>query len=233
MSLFRPAEHLTRVDTMKATYVGTVIYNTDPNKAGRVKCTIPNLFVGAHTELPWVYPANSAMGGGKADNSSFNVPEIGALLNIRFPNGDVLNPVYEGSPQTAGTTNEAFDDDYPNSYGQVDSTGFSWKMNKTTKLLTIHHPGGVDITIDANGKLTIKTTTDSIRIEAADKIEVVAPEIDLTASTKVVVTSPEIDLTASTKVNVVAPAVNLTASTKVEIEGSSEVSVSAPSIKLN
>lgn len=209
MGLFRPAETTGKVDGTKAKYVGTVIYNDDPKKIGRVKVTIPNLFVGAQEELPWCYPHNPSQGGGKVGSGSVHVPEVGAELVIIFENGDYLNPKYIGSNQNTETIDPVFAEDYPNTYGHIDSTGFYWKMNKSTQLLTVHHPGGVDITIDADGKMTIKSTTDSILIQAASKIQVEAPEIDLTASTKVVVEAPEIDLDASTKVVVSAPRVNV------------------------
>lgn len=213
MALFKPVEHIKKVDGLKAEYVGTVIYNEDPKKAGRVKCTIPNLFVGGQAELPWCYPANAGTGGGKSTNTAFAVPEIGALVNITFKNDDILNPVYNGSPQNEATTNTLFEEDYPNSYGQVDSTGFYWKMNKVTKLLTVHHPGGVDITVDANGKVTVHSTNDTIRMESGTKVEVVAPEIDLNATSKVVVTAPQVIVNASTKALVTSSAVELIATT--------------------
>ena len=231
MSLIRPIEHLKRVDVLSGEFVGTVIYNSDPIKTGRVKCTIPNILVGAQAELPWCYPASAGTGGGKSTNTAFAVPEIGAKVNIIFRNNDVLNPVYSGSPQTEATTNDLFNEDYPNSYGQIDSTGFYWKMNKTTKLLTVHHPGGVEISVDATGKVIVHSTANTVRVESATKIEVVAPEIDLTASTKVVVTAPEIDLTASTKVVVTAPQATVTASTKAVVTAPT-VEVTATFIKL-
>ena len=212
MSLFRPVEHIKRVDGTKAGYTGTVIFNKDPKRAGRVKCTIPDLFVGGPDELPWCYPENAGTGGGKSTNTSFSVPEIGALVNITFRNDDILNPVYSGSPQNEATTNTLFEENYPDSYGQVDSTGFYWKMNKVTKLLTVHHPGGVDITVDATGKVTVRSTDETIRLESGKKIEVIAPEIDLTASTKVNVTAPQAYVTASDKAIISAGAAEVAAS---------------------
>jgi len=156
--LIRPVEHLSKNNLLSTDHVGTVVFNNDPKKIGRIKCTVPSLWGSDQSKMPWVYP----QGGG-----GFHVPAIGDRVNITFPFDDVLHPVYDGFPENSANHNTIFDVNYPNSYGRADSTGFYWRRNKTSGEFKLHHPSGVDITISSGGNISISTGSGDVSVTSA------------------------------------------------------------------
>jgi hypothetical protein len=158
--LIRPVEHLAKNNILATDHVGTVVFNNDPKKIGRIKCTVPALWGSDQAKMPWVYP----QGGG-----GFHVPAVGDRVNITFPFDDVLHPVYDGFPENSANHNTIFDVNYPNSYGRADSTGFYWRRNKTSGEFKVHHPGGggVDITVDSGGNITIAGGSGDVSVTSA------------------------------------------------------------------
>jgi len=71
-------------------YQGIVVDNNDPEKIGRCKVRVYNLFTDSipDSDLPWSLPENTLFDG------SFVVPPIGAIVNVRFDRGDIYCPIY-------------------------------------------------------------------------------------------------------------------------------------------
>jgi len=123
---------------------GVVVENRDPLMYGAIKVKIEGIFESNTPEkLPWVFPKNQTGGGGRPDCSSFEVPEIGTEVVVEFPFDDVLSPFYTGYWQNANTSQQLlFGEDYPKTYGKVDST-VSWdRTNKKKGYKEYKHHSG-------------------------------------------------------------------------------------------
>lgn len=71
------------------TYVGVVEDIQDPNKEGRVKARVLDIFDDVKKEdLPWASPWKDLSGG------QFGIPEIGKVVIIVFEQGDTYKPEY-------------------------------------------------------------------------------------------------------------------------------------------
>jgi hypothetical protein len=71
------------------TYVGVVEDNLDPNKEGRLKIRIVDVFDEAKTEdLPWASPWKDLAGG------QIGIPETGKVVICVFEQGDPYKPEY-------------------------------------------------------------------------------------------------------------------------------------------
>ncbi len=75
--------------------IGIVADNNDPDKKQRVRIRVPYLH-GDNTHipddaLPWAQP--------KRDNNGlmFSVPEVGKVINVTYPNGNLYFPVYDNA----------------------------------------------------------------------------------------------------------------------------------------
>lgn len=149
--LIRVAEHMEPVRALTVPHQGTVVDNLDPNKLGRVKCTIPGIMEAAKENLPWITT--------EQDPSNMIIPEIGDVLKIEFPNNDVYTPVYVGYWNTKANLNPDFDADYPNTFGIV-KQGFKLLYNMTQKLAQLIHPSGTEGDIDMDGNVTTNIAKD-------------------------------------------------------------------------
>lgn len=78
------------IDDNEVEWPGVVMYVDDPFKKGRIKVNVPRFFSGLPAEdLPWAYPRQST------DGKSFQIPEIGKVVNVSFPSGDIYHPEYD------------------------------------------------------------------------------------------------------------------------------------------
>ena len=77
-------------------YVGTVIENMDPDRAGRCKIKVAKLMEGLDEDyIPWATPG---MGGTFAGDGlgSLSIPKKGTTVKVKFKNGDLKAPEYFG-----------------------------------------------------------------------------------------------------------------------------------------
>jgi hypothetical protein len=77
-----------------AHYYGTVTNNKDPLKLGRVKVHVPGL---THKETHWAIQVGQA-GSGSFRKGSYNVPPMGAQVQVGFALGDLDSPYYLSGP---------------------------------------------------------------------------------------------------------------------------------------
>lgn len=157
---FRLAEFLKPVDNLKQPQKGKVINNDDPKKLGRIKCTIKGIFeddANDGEKLPWVNPQNPYGLGGKPDTSAFSIPELDSEVTIIFHHSDVYHPFYVGYWQSELTTQSLlFEEDYPESYGWIDSV-IEWiRVNKAKPSVEMYRASTEDlIKLDEEGNLWI------------------------------------------------------------------------------
>jgi len=146
---------LQKNDLLSRLWIGKVVNNNDPKKLGRIKVQIPPLFQGIPTDkLPWISPVRPILLGGKSDTSSFSIPELNSYVIVKFEKS-IYNAYYLGEIQSLDTHQSLFNENYPFTYGFLDSTGTYLKINKQTKVTEFYHTSGTKITIDAQGNVTI------------------------------------------------------------------------------
>lgn len=102
--------------TFETEYVGTVVNCQDPEKNGRLKVKIPELYGTipvAH--LPWASP--SAPFGGASGYGFFMIPKKGAKVRIKLWRGHPWFPVWHGVHWFAGEVPSEFLLNPPSNYG--------------------------------------------------------------------------------------------------------------------
>ena len=132
--MIKMLDHLGAKDLLSVPQVGKIVDNKDPRMLLRVKVYIKGIYEDADpNKLPWCFPKPGSDLGGRPDSSSFHVPEIGSEVSVFWPNRDLYHPFYEGRRVNELTAVKApYDESYPNSYGQIDSTKQWFKVNKET-----------------------------------------------------------------------------------------------------
>lgn len=209
--LIKPHENLARVDLLERPHLGVVLDNKDPKKLGRLKCSIQGLIEGSTSDLPWTFPLSPFGLGGKANVSSFSVPEVGTFLTIVFPYHDIYHPAYSGYWQNALTHQASLDEDYPDSYGWLDSTGTFFKVNKKQGTLKIKHgPSGSILELDKEGNLKIEHPKDLTAKTGGDMMWDVGGDLEFFVAGNCKVTAEgNIDLTSAATLTATANVIYL------------------------
>lgn len=144
-------------------WTGKVIDNLDPEMLGRVKILVFGYYDElAEFALPWAVPDISYIGG---SNGSFVVPEVGTFVRGYFDQGDIQKPIYDSvafSEMTATnkTKNMMINklQNYPHKMVLMETDqGDYLTLNRFDGETKFHHRSGLDITIGADGSLTINT----------------------------------------------------------------------------
>lgn len=200
MGLIKAIEVIKKENLLAFPHRGIVVDNDDPDKLGRVKVTIADLLEETDsTLLPWVYPHNPTGLGGNG-TGWFGVPEEGSELIIEFPFHDIYSGVYTGFYQNVNTHQSVFDDEYPNTYGWVDSTGTYWKVKKTALTMELYHASGIHYILKADGSMDVIVPEDknediganSITDVGGDKIESVGGDLNINVTGAVNITAGNI-----------------------------------------
>jgi len=163
---------------------GTVVFNDDNQKIGRIKVVIPEFLTVDDVpnngyKLPWIHPLASYFLGASSKTMMFAVPEIGSKVTVVFPFDDIYFGFYIGNWPSSGTRSTTFDENYPNSFGWVDSTGTYQRVNKTQQYVEFFHVSGAKIRIYDDGKIEIYTpgkidfvNSDDIDVETAGNVDI-------------------------------------------------------------
>lgn len=83
-------------ETHVSTYLGKVEDIDDPLYEGRCRIRVFSIFDDLEIEdLPWAVPATKSLFFGQdARAGSISIPKIGAIVKVRFANGDIYAPEY-------------------------------------------------------------------------------------------------------------------------------------------
>lgn len=160
MTLYNPLTTIKNLRKFDRVYKGVVVQNTDETFAGRIKVSIPELY-GEYIEvseeensagiLPWIYPRFLG-----SFNNRFEIPEKGDIVEVIFPYDNVYLGYYTNKPLMGATNlNEVFKtENYPNIYGNLDSNGTGWYIDKVTDTITfIQGTTQGKITVDSEGSV--------------------------------------------------------------------------------
>lgn len=139
------------VDITDEPKFGTVVDNNDPERLGRIKVTIPGIFEGVTSELPWVRRKQDTSFCG-LDCEIFDVPEIGSIVEIKW-NYDENTPMYSGAPYNKKQTSKIFTNNYPYEGGIKFGKMFI-KFDKASNNMTISN-GKTFIQLDTLGNVKI------------------------------------------------------------------------------
>lgn len=140
-------------------FLGKVVYNQDPLKLKRVKVSVPNLFEGDPSKLPWVAPmffGFAANGGG--GGSAHLVPAVGTDVVIELQMGSPLHGLYIASPIRPGNLPAEFmDADWEWTYGWKDPAGNLFIVNTKAgaNSIRILHASGTEAKILNSGRIQI------------------------------------------------------------------------------
>lgn len=163
--MIKSLEHLNKVDLLSTPQVGKVVDNKDPRMLQRVRVFVKGIYEDSDpNKLPWAFPKGGSGLGGKPDSSSFQVPEIGSEVLITWTSKDVYHPFYEGRRLNELTApKDPFLEDYPESYGNINSNLEWLKVNKKQKYVEFFSKElGKFIKFDGEGNLVINIPKDLI-----------------------------------------------------------------------
>jgi hypothetical protein len=84
-------------DNLTTKFLGEVVDVTDPLREGRCKIKVFSIFDTLPVEdIPWATQSQKpAFFGQDAKAGSISIPKKGAIVNVRFNNGDLYSPEYE------------------------------------------------------------------------------------------------------------------------------------------
>lgn len=174
MSMTDPTRDISRPSLKDSTFEGYAIVTEDPDKRQKVRVRIPVLHRDIDDKyLPWANPQFSGTANAGSGVGQVNVPEKYSKLIITFPEDDPHTPQYGASPTSddVNKDNEMLQNDYPNTYGQVDSYGNRFSTNRATGEITIAHRSGATVYIDGAGNVSV-TAAGDLNLAAKNNINI-------------------------------------------------------------
>jgi len=177
-------------------WLGPVVDNNDPEKLGRCRIKVFSLFDDLEdSAVPWAFPVtNNMFAGGPGGFGSISIPKIGAIVRVRFSEGNVYSPEFYGIQ----TINRAMQADISDTY--LNSHVLAYDEDEEMKVF--YTPGkGLEL-FHKDSHITINPDS-SITIEHKDSqsiIELVGTTINITANSTINITSNSLIKAESTEV---------------------------------
>jgi hypothetical protein len=150
-------------------YRALVSDNQDPNNLGRLRAKVPEVFQDVATG--WALPALPYSGNGVG---VYTIPAVDAGVWIEFEAGDVSRPIWTGCWWG--------DNQLPkDETGASTTPGMKIVRTEQGLLLAFDDDGKTIALSDSNGKnfLKIEVQSGQIKLQAATKVVVEAPQIEL------------------------------------------------------
>ena len=167
-------------------YIGQVLNNQDPDNAQKCQVAIGPMFLGiaenSPKDLPWASPAMPlTFGAGSGYGAGF-IPNVNSWVYCFFLEGDVYQPRYafECTTLTQGIPSNTS----PTIRGWASPSGIKFSVDDGNKVITITHPTGTSIRIDAQGNVNVNSAA-VINLITNDHIEATTPEVDTTGNLNV------------------------------------------------
>jgi uncharacterized protein involved in type VI secretion and phage assembly len=153
-------------------YRGVVEDVNDPEHLGRIKARIPEVL--DDVVSPWALPCSAYTGDGVGLHA---IPPTGAGVWIEFEGGDPARPIWTGGWWGR-------DEPPKNESGSAATPPMKILRSESGLLLAFDDDGHTATLSDGNGKnlLTLKVDQGEVRVQAATKVIVDAPQIELVDS---------------------------------------------------
>ena len=170
---FLPLNNIAKIDNnTDIPKFGTVIYNNDPEKLGRIKVKLTGIFeptdeIGSN--LPWVRQLTDTFLCGN-NCEMFSVPEIGSVVEIKWA-FDNRTPFYTGTPYSQKHKTNNFTENYPYEAG-MQFGELTLKFDKGNKSIVITNNKGFTISADALGDITIVGSSATLQLDSDLDIDV-------------------------------------------------------------
>lgn len=187
----KPCKWLKDKDRKPFSYEGVVVDNVDPLKLGRVRVRVPQIH-GKITDteyiptedLPWINQRPNSFLGNSSNSGSFSVPEIDSKVVVEYPTSDPYFGYYKGGITSTETRTTVFDEDYPHSYGTVDSSGTVFRVNKMKETWDFIHPSGNYIKISQDTTIDIfQNSGNRIRMNPDGTVDIITTTLNIQAAT--------------------------------------------------
>ena len=147
---------------------GIVIDNNDSTNRGRLQVSVPAVLRDAHV---WAMPCLPYAG---PDMGNYMMPDVGAGVWVEFESGNLSYPIWTGCYWVTG--------ELPNNEAGTEASA-PLKIIKTNSGLMINFDDDAEkLTLsdkDGSNIMTFEVQSGKIRIEAAIKVVVEAPQIEL------------------------------------------------------
>lgn len=190
------------------TWLGEVVDITDPLKIGRVKVKVFGKFDDIPTEdIPWAYPGNNSTGSSSTGGGFFSVPKKGAIVSIKFDQGNLYHPEYFFNQQISDEVKSEIENSYTNAhiivYDTVTSGAVKIFFTEEKGVMIDYQKTQINIKPDksilvqtASGKSKIEILdTGIVNITQADMINVkTEKDVNITAKKVIIDHSDTIEL---------------------------------------
>jgi hypothetical protein len=159
-------------DNKNTTWLGEVIDITDPLKIGRVRIKVFGKFdLLAKEDTPWAYPANISGAGSPSGGSSFSVPKLGAIVSVKFDNGNIYHPEYYFHQKLSDEAQAEIENSYENShiivYDTVTKGSLKIFFTEEKGLMIDYQETQINIKPDKTVNIT---TTEAVKVKCKDLI---------------------------------------------------------------
>ena len=153
-------------------FMGVVEDIQDPRKEGRCKVRVISMHEDAIAteDLPWAYPAQKSTIFGANGAGSISIPKKGAMVIVKFNNGNIYSPEYYSIHELAQDVKDELNSEYEGSHILLFDSDEKLKIWFTpNKGMTISIKDTF-INIDLNNNIRLKST---------NKVIVESPRIEL------------------------------------------------------
>ena len=150
-------------------YRGLVTDVEDPDRLGRIRTRVPEVL--GDLESPWALPCAPYAG---ENIGCYAIPRVGSGVWVEFEAGDLARPIWSGAWWADGELPE-------DESGNAASPPLKIMRSETGLMLAFDDDGRTITLSDADGAnlITIHVQNGRIRLEAATKVIVEAPQIEL------------------------------------------------------
>lgn len=130
----------------------------EKNKRQLVRIRVPLLHTGIPDDkLPWALARQHGQANAGSGTGKVRVPPKGSKVMVNYDNDDPHLMYWNDSPTTKDVTDnhEILNEDYPDTYGEVDQGGNLWKVNTKQNTAKFHHKTGATIEVLGDGSIVI------------------------------------------------------------------------------
>lgn len=221
-------------------FIGKVVSepDADPAQLERVRVRVPHIFDDmADEELPWAMPVKHRANGSIGSVGSFGVPVKDTDIFVLFEAGDIYSPLYFGSAVTAEDLKQIAGTTYGKTVGMIDPSGNYLYLDYATNIAKFHHTSGTEITVAANGAVTITTVNNVTQNITGTLTQTVSGNVSTTSTggnVSISAPSGNVSITSATNATITVGGSSITVTpASISVVSSGIVTVQGSLINLN